>query len=80
MKACVDAFSQLAVDAFNKDQLVNTGLRKPRTTAEMPEQRRAALCTHADDFFQRAGLASLLATASMASDRKTMRLVTYRLD
>src|SRR5690606_31072477 len=79
MEGRVDAFGQFPADALYLHEFLDAGPRQSAQAAEVAQQGRPAACADARDFLKGTRLARLLATAAMAGDRETVRLVADRL-
>ena len=79
MQGIVDALRQRGAHALRTRDFLHPGLAQSGQPAEVFEQCRTPARADAGDVLEAAGLASFLAFATMAGDRKTMRLIANKL-
>src|SRR5689334_17053169 len=80
VKRRVDALGKIPTDSTNAHEFLDACFLQSPQATEVLEQRRAPVRSDARNLLETRRLPRPLATATMAGDRETMRLVAHRLD
>ena len=80
MKRSVDALGKIPTDSTDAHEFLDSSLLQTAQATEVLEQRRAPVRSDARNLLKTRRFARALATAPVARDRKTVRLVAHRLE